>query len=213
METDKKIIERLEKDLAELKARLPKEKKVKKKKELEIGKWYKDGKFIIYIESINGDKYGRYGFNLYGEWHHVNDDLAIKDTLKPASPSVVFEALKKEAIKRGYKKGVTFVSVANDARHVVFSGSLKYRNGFDDLVPSDGVIFSNGVWAAIIENKLELNGKEVDSGNLFIKIGCREFLTEDFRRAIVMLEKGGITSIDHPDLGDIKVSDLKNLIN
>src|SRR5690606_30122571 len=95
------------------------------KPQVELGKWYwvkaqgsshkQDA--LIYVQDLSKDCKGNYGFNHAGEWlngvideggsYHIWNNL---DYLRPATDTEVFEALKKEAIRRGLIEGVRIKS-------------------------------------------------------------------------------------------------------
>lgn len=114
----------------------------------ELNKWYKD-EYNKWLFCFQGD--GRaYGFvkDVYANDYHMNSTLGFR----PATEQEVFEALKNEAVKRGFVKGCTH-SITNGKNILVSVKSERY--GFDEfynkLVFNNWSIFENGKWAEIIK--------------------------------------------------------------
>jgi len=129
----------------------------------EIGKWYKvdgnkcgqEGRQLL--ANYSGKSIGNYGFDFLGRW---GIDLALNNEdlgafTFEATESEVFEALKKEAVKRGYIKGakVRFQPCnqireleCDDFRLGSLTPEIYLCNGID-------VIFSNGEWQEIIKER------------------------------------------------------------
>lgn len=81
------------------------------KTQFETGKVYKlpNSTFMVYLTEHNGmDRNKGYGFNGYGVWYFWGKEdygFGLYDCVE-ATPSEWQEALKKEAMKRGFKEGV-----------------------------------------------------------------------------------------------------------
>jgi hypothetical protein len=128
---------------------------------LEVGKWYKAptyGDALFYVTDINYcDRDGRaYGFNYKGEW--VDEKWGFTNTgggVVEATQREVESALKEEAKRRGYKRGVNTTNGKLSTK-----GSIVYD-------PIEGVyccgvrIYYNGRWADIIEEPLEITLEEI----------------------------------------------------
>tara|TARA_R110002049_G_scaffold309249_1_gene519241 strand:- start:30598 stop:31395 length:798 start_codon:yes stop_codon:yes gene_type:complete len=132
---------------------------------LEVGKWYKytrSGTLSFY----QGEGKKSYGFHTGHKfldshsWHMPTEDTEII----PATESEVKEALIKEAVKRGYKSGVKFVSLGEKfiTDHCkgsvsVISDKPDYDLHFEDSIlwvsggENSGIIYEDGKWAEIIE--------------------------------------------------------------
>ena len=137
---------------------------------LEVGKWYKrpHGKALFFI--VGDPKitpFEVYGFDMEGNWMNLEKARTFPDFEIEATEQEVFEALKNEAVKRGFKDGVYFNSViSND----VFKFNEIYFRGDNSIVWSKGcgVIFDNGKWANVISTKTKeeaeklLNCKIID---------------------------------------------------
>jgi len=140
---------------------------------LEVGKWYfydKQGECIFFATEVGTDLYA-YGKNYSKEWKDNKGWASIKSMdmnyLREATEAEVFEALKNEAVKRGFVEGAWFVDV-----HInTFINPVKnilYHTDSEDLRCDMGCVFYNGIWAEIIQTKTkaeaekELNCKIVD---------------------------------------------------
>lgn len=122
------------------------------KNELEIGKWYKheDSGCLAFVEKIIGRDFIGYGFTSSGKFVESQENWTIGFRgWEEATEEEVFEALKNEAVKRGFVEGVCFKSALS-------GNNYKFKNIFTestDMIWSKngGVIFDNGKWATIIE--------------------------------------------------------------
>jgi len=134
--------------------------------ELEVGKWYKSdyknglkNKSIYCVTGIYGNNFGAYGFNWEGKWSVNKYDYGTinKDYQTPSTEKEVEEALVKEAIKRGYKKGVKVKTdwFGEEEINILNGGSFNLNNnafGFNTLCNNGSPwIFKNGIWAEIIQ--------------------------------------------------------------
>jgi len=155
------------------------------KQNLEAGKWYKafSGKSfkLFFAERLNekGLPLG-YGFCDQKKWLEDNNEawLIYNDSriTIEATESEVFEALKNEAVKRGFVEGAWFKGCEGALKDEVLQiEEIKFAsisNGFASsntgLYNSDSWIFHGGQWAEIIpiktrsEAEKELNCKIVD---------------------------------------------------
>lgn len=214
----KELIE-LEKELKGLREErksyeLKVEVKVEKKEKLEKGKWYKHEDRTFFIKDI--DKLSFFTYGLFHDWEdhwEVMTGSEIEKNLKPATDKEVEEMLIKEAKKRGFKEGVEFNtpdSTKCSPSHGLY-GPIQWSGSKleDDI---SACIFLDGKWATILEDKLELNGKEVTIEDDYIKIGCKTVDKNNLKDMLGYFKAYDITSINHQEIGQIKVSDLKNLI-
>lgn len=129
---------------------------------LEIGKWYKDKsseyKGLICIVEYNGENEGvtAYGFGWNsGEFKETHSNWVpsknSKKDLIEASEQEVFEALKNEAIKRGFDHGVYFI-VPNSKTISICQNQLMLNERNNQILYfGDYSIFHNGVWGDILE--------------------------------------------------------------
>lgn len=147
----------------------------------EVGKWYKSGLVLLNFErhqesdrSLIG-----YGFDTEGYWMNANNSGWLREEWEEATEAEVFEALKNEAVKRGfvvgcYTQGLIDERLADKELSKV-NGSfslheegkiLKVEVSGDFFVKRN--IFKEGVWAEVIpiitksEAEKLLNKKIVD---------------------------------------------------
>lgn len=120
---------------------------------MEAGKWYnhEEGECLAFVEKIIGKDFIGYGFVQGRYWIDSNKGWTHGFRgWEEATEEEVFEALKNEAIKRGFVEGAYFKSPVSCDNH-------KFKNIFftesTDMIWSKngGVIFLNGKWATIIE--------------------------------------------------------------
>ena len=131
-------------------------------KQLEVGKVYKypslGEKFMF---KFNGFGANNYGFSTIGEW---SNDLGVYENevnlYKEATKEEWLEALKEEARKRGFKKGLKYNYVYKPYLIKTFKDEL-YLGYSADLVDDDDIILENGVWAEVIKEQIPTQ-KEID---------------------------------------------------
>ena len=135
------------------------------KVKLEVGKWYKTKSNCLFnLNKITDEFYLGYGFTKSMTYYSVFKEY-IRTELKEATEKEVFEALKNEAVKRGFKEGVCVQDVYNGKTEKcttsISSNNFDYEkigaginSGKMALRDSDGsIIFFNGKWATIIPTK------------------------------------------------------------
>jgi hypothetical protein len=124
---------------------------------VEVGKWYKDSKFLLYII----DNTHWYGFDSGGYWRDnvwylnlLNDRILLL-----ATPEEVETALFNEAKRRGFKEGVKCVSLVAPEGKETFKSNFQFEFHLNRLwVDSNKYkccIFDNGKWATIITEPTE----------------------------------------------------------
>jgi len=126
------------------------------KEVLEYGRWIKDDntpKWMTFFK--NEDE--RYGLNANSKWYerrgytNPNDD---KDN-RYATPQEVQTALINEAKKRGFAEYTTYKSL--DGNRVTLEGECFLFNEQKNILCASGssrdIIFDNGQWATIIQQK------------------------------------------------------------
>ena len=144
---------------------------------LEVGKWYKDGivgNFMFCFQGIysNSNASNAYGFTLSGKWYEnlgVNKESAYFE----ATEQEVFEALKNEAVKRGFKEGVYIDKLLPFNMGTDKIGFDKNQLESDKFYLHSGGLFCGnlmlmnhkGVWAEIIPT---LTKKEAEE-----KLNCK----------------------------------------
>ena len=134
---------------------------------LEVGEWYKDldGKGLYYITKIKEDSFWFYGLDVNGNWED-NDWYLIKNcNLSKATKQEIEQTLTEEAKRRGFKKGVKFKCLISAEVGVLiedyflYNGSFGRGNSLESAFKNDiinGVLFKEGQWAEIIDDKYEL---------------------------------------------------------
>ena len=131
-------------------------------KQLEVGKVYKypsiGEKFMF---KFNGFGANNYGFSTIGEW---SNDLGVYENevnlYKEATKEEWLEALKEEAKRRGFKKGVKYNYVDKPYLIKMFKDELDLGNSVD-LVDGGDIILENGVWAEVIKEQIPTQ-EEID---------------------------------------------------
>ena len=132
-------------------------------KQLEVGKVYKypslgEGKFMFKFNRFGADNYG---FASNGEWRN---DLRVwkydVNLYEESTEEEWLEALKNEARKRGFKKGVKYNYVNKPYLIKTFIDKLQLGS-LADLVDHCDIILENGVWAEVIKEEIPTQ-EEID---------------------------------------------------
>ena len=131
-------------------------------KQLEVGKVYKypsiGKKFMFKFNEFGADNYG---FSTIGEWS--NDLWVWKNEVnlyEEATKEEWLEALKEEARKRGFKKGVKYNYVDKPYLIKTFKDELDL-GGKVDLVDCIDIILRDGVWAEVVKEEIPTQ-EEID---------------------------------------------------
>jgi hypothetical protein len=130
---------------------------------LEEGKWYKNTEkyyeqSIGYVVDLYGDnkQFSGYGLDNESDWvHYVAKNAFGSDNWQLATQEEVFDALKRAAIKMGYKKGLYCMfgkvkqvrAIKSDEFTMDPYNSNALALGYDQ-------IFKNGEWAEIVNKNL-----------------------------------------------------------
>ena len=144
------------------------------KTELEVGKWYKTPKYgsaLFCVTNIDNEDVEAYGFNMYNSWTKKCFGFAENSLIYNilATDQEVETALIKEAKKRGFKEGIEFNS-PNAEHHYAFNQKIincDFLTWDKDLTVRktsknvNGIIFSEGKWAEIIESTPEYTMQEL----------------------------------------------------
>jgi len=127
------------------------------KKELEVGKWYKNPsrKSFMYFNEINGNTCLGYGFDNVGVW---NDKLEFfTNNWQEATPQEVEAALICEAKKRGFVDKISFNKLEDIENGIIFAGEARVGSCFyfeNNKLYTTGrgkwCVFKDGQWAQII---------------------------------------------------------------
>lgn len=131
-------------------------------KQLEVGKVYKypslSEKFMFKFNGFGADNYG---FTTTGEW---SNDLGVwKDEVnlyKEATKEEWLKALKEEAKRRGFKKGVKYNYADKPYLIKTFQDELDLAISAD-LVDCIDIILRDGVWAEVIKEEIPTQ-EEID---------------------------------------------------
>ena len=132
---------------------------------LEVGKWYKrpHGKALFFI--VGDPKitpFEVYGFDMEGNWMNLEKARTFPDYEIEATEQEVFEALKNEAVKRGFKEGVYITPMYSDGKDYypdenIISRPLNFKLKGNIFEVDGGIdeyrIFVNGKWATILKTK------------------------------------------------------------
>ena len=131
-------------------------------KQLEVGKVYKypsiGEKFMFKFNGFGADNYG---FSTIGEW---SNDLGVwkneVNLYEEATKEEWLEALKEEAKRRGFKKGVKYNRV--DKPYLIKTFKDELELGIEaDLVDGINIILKYGVWAEVIKEQIPTQ-EEID---------------------------------------------------
>tara|TARA_R110002051_G_scaffold202304_1_gene269007 strand:+ start:281 stop:802 length:522 start_codon:yes stop_codon:yes gene_type:complete len=130
--------------------------------ELVIGKWYSNLTYkgcIINYQGMGSSSIIGYGFDFTGEYFESNTIWGAADGYELATETEVFEALKNEAIKRGFKEYMTEnFSCLDDGAYWSNRDEFSFEKNKFGL--GANIIMKNGKWATIIkEPTIELNGE------------------------------------------------------
>ena len=113
------------------------------KVKLEVGKWYKTKSNCLFnLNEITDNFYLGYGFTKSMTYYSDFKEY-IRTELKEATEQEVFEALKNEAVKRGFKRIGCFYIKSNK----LFSNA-SYQGG--------DILFNNGIWSKTKEEAEKL---------------------------------------------------------
>jgi len=142
--------------------------------------WYKHTKKLHpkWINFYKAETDENYGIGASGKWLEkeiCNEHLKyLKEYCEPATDSEVLEALKNEAVKRGFKEGVyihrDFGTTLNDCvidkdnfpKDMDFYYDLK-----DDYLECYGfVVYSKGQWATIIQTYTKEEAEKLLNGKI-----------------------------------------------
>lgn len=161
--------------------------------ELKTGIWYKgiEDKTLYFLQSFS-DTGGAisYGFNINGYWSNSTKRCKgyFKNKMTPATDEEVFERLKEEAVKRGFKKGVTVdrygLKLDFQFEYVckIIIDGYKYYKFYNRLELGGNIIFDNGIWAEICITKEEAEkelGKKITSTLSTNHIDINELFDKD----------------------------------
>lgn len=119
------------------------------KEELETGMWYKHKKLLNPL--VYYTKNETYGFGIDGCFIYKLPDPSVKSAWRLATTKEVEEALKKEAVKRGFKKGIN-IKTPNGTEGTCKNGVLRYDKILNYLFIDEYACFVEGKWAEIVQD-------------------------------------------------------------
>jgi hypothetical protein len=123
---------------------------------LEVGKWYKNDLWpAIFCANTDytGKEFTGYGVNSNGSFCKYLSLFSHPDW-QAASNEEVFEALKRAAIKMGYKKGLYCVFGKDKHIRAIDGNEFKWSEYWDALYIGYDCIFQDGEWAEIVNKNL-----------------------------------------------------------
>ena len=143
--------------------------KLETKPEYEVGVWYKSESYFIRPSELLENGYCKvYGFTDSVWVEHTRLKMNGFETLVPATETEVKDMLSKEAVKRGFKEGVTvnreMFTHAKLSDRKIDRNRLGYDNQADAFFIDGWLIYRQGLWATIVavkEPKIEIGGYEV----------------------------------------------------
>ena len=130
----------------------------KKEESISLGKEFKVGDYYV---RDGGDNIRRihevFDNTLY--YQPINEDIIRNSCknkkndkgLRKLTPEEIKIALTEEAERRGYVKGVEFLSALDGARHESYFGSITISDCYGWIYLDEFAIYKNGNWAKIIE--------------------------------------------------------------
>jgi len=209
-----KTLQELEKQLADIQKEV--EALKQGKQEFKKGDWYyfSDGvnHWIAKFDYMKDGYFWHtqsYAINFPSE-NRSPDWCIVTETVRPATPTEIKEALEKEAVKRGIVEGVTIVrdsSLKNGHGFPVGSESkkiLNYGTSYDkneDRLFMDGyTIYEKGIWATVQkEQPLMIGGYEVkyDKQRCFeFEINGQSYNRIEIETLKTIMERGQVRSLN-----------------
>jgi len=129
---------------------------------LEVGVWYKrphNKALFCIVGNPENEPFEVYGFDMSGNWMKQNEHTdrkvqTFKEDEVKATESEVFEALKNEAVKRGFV-GNQFINIydlgfVND--DLIIGGNLEWDGTYLNFGGKGTAIFHNGVWGSVVHS-------------------------------------------------------------
>jgi hypothetical protein len=123
---------------------------------LEVGKWYKSDLWSAIFcanTKYTGNEFTGYGVKGDDSFYKYLS-LFSKYDLKLATNEEVFEALKRAAIKMGYKKGLYCIFGKDKHIRAIEEGEFSIGINTNSLIIGSDCIFQNGEWAEIVNKNL-----------------------------------------------------------
>jgi hypothetical protein len=130
----------------------------KEKIEKEFPELFKKNALVRGWSRIKGDEFAlafiqgieeTYGFDYKGRWSRNWCENISSTKYTPATDKEVEEALIKEAKKRGFKKGVSFLSISDGVKKQ--GSNFGYYGNNNQICLGGGTIFKDGEWAEVLQ--------------------------------------------------------------
>lgn len=132
---------------------------------LKVGEWYKYNNCILNYKETNNGNIKAYGLIPYSGWGDNYRCGNSPEKWIKATHQEVEQVLTDEAKKRGFKQGVRFKCLITNEigemmeDYLLMNGCFGRDNSLESAFKNDiinGVLFKDGVWAEIIDEKAEL---------------------------------------------------------
>jgi hypothetical protein len=191
------------------------------KPKFEVGKWYKLTrdygilkKDMVFMYVRRQDDDNKYPFVIVNHqmFSEVSDGgknylAPNEDQLIEATNEEVQTALIKEAKKRGFKEGVSFLSTNGNKKHTLLSSNFTFENlGHIGKVLGTETcwFYHNGKWATIIDTPLMINGYEMKQDGDIIVFGFGQFHKEQLKDLLLDILDTGFNGYDRSSNRTIK---------
>ena len=195
-------IEKLQNELNELKKEL-------NKREFEIGKWYiGEDNHGIYLFNYNGEShaFGFYHDYWQSEWYVGESSDGWGVDLRQATATEIETALRKEAERRGFKKGVKYKGALYGHEEKIKSEFNYFSHGEKEYL-TDGYgdsVYHNGNWAEIIEDEKFFDW-DVEYDDSLVRIGCK-----DYSKNFLLELQSALSYLSNKNVSEV-IDELKKL--
>jgi hypothetical protein len=194
-------------------------------KDIELNNWYVlPSGSIYFVTKVNGKHASGYGLDYQNTWVDSSFLCHITEIERKATNNEVKNVLIKEAIKRGLVEGVYIRSLwlCGDTSLKSITGNYHFSLTLQELTIStcydSYILFSEGIWAEVVENKPEIviNGHKVILNDSTIEIGSvilSKYVIIDWYNSLKVMGKYGVTSIIYQNNLIIKIEDMKLIVD
>jgi hypothetical protein len=194
-------------------------------KDIELNNWYVlPSGSIYFVTKVNGKHASGYGLDYQNTWVNSSFLCYITEIERKATNNEVKNVLIKEAIKRGLVEGVYIRSLwlCGDTSLKSITGNYHFSLTFQELRIStcydSYILFSEGIWAEVVENKPEIviNGHKVILNDSTIEIGSitlSKYTIEIWYNSLEAINTYGITSIIYQDKLTISIKHMKLIVD
>ncbi len=202
----------IKKEIQNLKARISELEK-QAEEEFKVGDWVVNtvcnNSSVHYITRTDG-------IYLYVEWNGKETKLSHKDSKnnRHATNEEIQAHLKKEADKRGFKNGITYIDSQSNEQAVLqdFDGLTYYAHNDNFTDGWGGAICYDGKWAEIIEDKIMIDKYEVRFSATGIEVGGKLYGKEWIGIFLGYLHDGGFISVITKDCSGKEIRVEKSTI-